>query len=161
MKIEETQQQLTVTHFVSTWAEAVEYIRYKLTALLCSHSDVQCDSRQLMALSGACLTAIWCDSSHQRVCFVRGSHSNLHHRRLYSPAGSGGLLVCGWLLIASLPSNSFLCLQMPLTLRPNHSLPLAVCQQHHLVSSRITTEKVSSSASISRRILAACLYKSF
>lgn len=68
----------------------------------------------------------------------------------------------GWRLsIAGLPSNStFSVFKHNWPWHPI-SLSLAVCRLHHLVSSWITNGKPNLSASIWRRILAACLSKSF
>lgn len=125
---------------------------------LCPHSDVHCDSRLQVALSGVYLTAIWCDSSNQRVWFAQWFSF-----KPASPSLPKTLFTClGGLWVVVIDcwppfQFHFLCLRTQLTLTPNHSLSLAVCQLHHLVSSWITNGKPNLSASISRRILAACL----
>lgn len=76
---------------------------------LCPHSDVQRDSRQLMALSGVYLTAIWCDSSHPRVLvcsvvFIQTGTTFITEDSIHLLGGWW----CGWLSIAGSPSNSTL-----------------------------------------------------
>lgn len=81
---------------------------------LCPHSDAQCDSRQQIPLSAVCLTAIWHDSSHQRVCFAQWFPFKLASpsspNTIHLLGGVQWCLGCVWVVIDCWPPLQFLSL---------------------------------------------------
>ena len=88
--------------------------------------------------SAVYLTAIWCDSCHQRVWFAQCFSFKLASLSL--PKTVHVVVVVGRLVIDCSPPFQFLCLSLETQRRltANHCLSLVICQPHHLVSTWIT-----------------------